>query len=404
MADRSSEGAGDIAAAPADVDRPLHVGLNLFFLVDDAGGTKTYARELIRGLLGVEPETRITAFATEQAPRAIVECDGDGRVDWVCLPGRVTGGPPWNPATSLISQWAREPVISRRRRLDVLHGLASTIAPLSAVPTVATILDIVWMHEPGAMTAADALRMRVVTKASAHYADRIVAISQAGRRDLVDTLGIDPDRIDVTPLGMRVGGRAVATSEPELRARLALGDGPLILCVAQKRVHKNLDALVRALALLGIDGAGLVLPGSPTSHEQELRALADRLGVRDRIAFLDWVSAEDLEGLYAAAGCFVLPSRIEGFGLPIVEAMAHGLPVACSNISALPEVAGDAALLFDPGDDEQIAAAIRRLLSDHDLAAELGERGRRRSLELTWERTAEATLASYRRAIAQRRR
>jgi glycosyltransferase involved in cell wall biosynthesis len=307
-----------------------------------------------------------------------------------------------NSAVLLWSQWATESLGARRRGLDVLHGEANVVAPLSAVATVATILDLIWMHHRGTMRRRDRFGMEVVTRVSARRADRLIALSEAARDDLVQTLGVARERVDVTPLGVRTGGSAAPMPEGELRRLLQLPPGRIVLCVAQKRVHKNLDALVRALALLQARDAVLVLPGAPTPYEDELRRLATALGVADRVRLPGWVDAEQLQGLYAAASCFVLASKMEGFGLPVVEAMQHGLPVACSNVSALPEVAGGAALLFDPFDDRAIAAAVDRLLADRALAAELGARGRERCSQLTWERTAQATFASYRRAIAQR--
>ncbi|CAA9247175.1 MAG: hypothetical protein AVDCRST_MAG77-2939 [uncultured Chloroflexi bacterium] len=385
------------------MNRPLRVGLNLFHVAPDAGGTVTYARELMRGLLAVEPETQIAAFVTEQLPDTLTGAAWAGAVEWVRVPGRVTGGRPWNAFLSMWSQWALEPVLARARRLDVLHGQANAVAPLSAVPTVATILDLTWMHLRGTMRGRDRLGMEVVTRASVLRADRLIAISNAARDDLVQTLGVHPDRIDVTPLGVRPTGSTPRTPKPELRRALKLGDRRIVLCVAQKRVHKNIDALVRAMSLLRASDAVLVLPGSPTPYEDELRRLAADRGVADRVRFLGYVGSEDLEGLYAAASCFVLPSKMEGFGLPLLEAMQHDVPAACSRASALPEVAGGAALLFDPLDDQAIAEAVDRLLGDPQLAADLARRGRVRCTQLTWERTAEATLVSYRRSIAQRR-
>jgi glycosyltransferase involved in cell wall biosynthesis len=376
--------------------------LNLFHVVPGAGGTLTYARELLRALLVVEPQTRVVAFVTEELPPSFREEPWAGEVRWVRVAGGVTGWRPLNSAVLLWSQWATESLGARRRGLDVLHGEANVVAPLSAVPTVATILDLIWMHYRGTMRRRDRFGMEVVTRVSARRADRLIALSEAARDDLVQTLGVARERVDVTPLGVRMGGWAPAMPEAELRSSLDLGRGRIVLCVAQKRVHKNLDALVRALALLEARDAVLVLPGAPTPHEDELRRLAVQLGVADRVRFPGWVGAEQLQGLYAAASCFVLASKMEGFGLPVVEAMEHGLPVACSNVSALPEVAGGAALLFDPLDDRAIAAAVDRLLADPALAAELGGRGRERCAQLTWERTAQATFASYRRAIAQR--
>jgi glycosyltransferase involved in cell wall biosynthesis len=172
--------------------------------------------------------------------------------------------------------------------------------------------------------------------------------------------------------------------------------------VAQKHPYKNLHRLVRALPALD-DDVVLVLPGFSTAHEQELRTLAHELGVAERVRLPAWLSDGSLAGLYALSSAFVLPSLVEGFGLPVLEAMLRDVPVACSRSSSLPEVAGDAALLFDPERQEEVTAAIRRLLEDRVLAARLVERGRERAASFTWERTGAASLAGYRRAIAQRK-
>jgi glycosyltransferase involved in cell wall biosynthesis len=184
------------------------------------------------------------------------------------------------------------------------------------------------------------------------------------------------------------------TAEAELRERLALGDGPVLLTVSAKRPHKNLLRLLEAVALLE-SRPTVVLPGYPTPHEAELRERATALGVR--AVFPEWVSAEDLAGLYALASAFVFPSLAEGFGLPVLEAMARGVPVACSDATSLPEVAGDAALLFDPHDPRAIADALRRIPAE---AERLRVAGRARVAEFTWERTAALTAASYERTLA----
>ena len=185
-----------------------------------------------------------------------------------------------------------------------------------------------------------------------------------------------------------------------MRGKLDLGDRPVILCVSQKRTHKNLTSLVRAM--VGLD-ALLVVPGSPTPHEEELRRLAAELGVAEQVRFPDWLADAELEGLYRVAACFVLPSLEEGFGLPVLEAMERGVPVCCSDRSSLPEVVGDAGLLFDPLDVDAIRVTLRRLLGDAELRTQLSERGRERAATFTWRRTAEATLDVYRRAIDSRR-
>jgi glycosyltransferase involved in cell wall biosynthesis len=383
------------------MSEPLSVGLNLTYLLENSGGSGTYARGLIRGIQAVEPDTRITAFVSDAAPESVVDPEWGRSVDWVRFPFDIGGAHPWTPALTMGYQWIALPFLARRHRLDVIHGLAN-IVPLLApgVATVVTLLDVIWIHFPRAMERRATLAMKAVAPACARRADRVIAISETGREDIVRTLRLDPNRVDVTHLGVSVDDRADPMPEGPVRQRLGLGSGPVILCVAQKRQHKNLTALVRALARLDFADACLVIPGSHTPYEEELADLARTLDVEARVHLPGWVSDEELEGLYQAASCFVLPSFIEGFGLPILEAMRRGVPVACSNVSSLPEVAGDAALLIDPHDPDDIARAISRLIGDRALRAQLIQRGHERCAHFNWQATARATLASYRRAIA----
>jgi glycosyltransferase involved in cell wall biosynthesis len=383
------------------VTRPLRIGLNLVYLVRRAGGAGTYARELIPELLRAEPRTHVTAFASRELAPEDRQAPWADEVEWVELPLTVTHGPPWNSLRSMRAQWLTIPFVAARRQLDVVHGLAN-VAPLVApgVATVVTLLDLVWMRYPDTMTARETLGMKLSAIPSARTADRVIAISAAARDDMGETLGLDPRRIDVTPLGVRVDGRATAACEEELRAELDLGQRPVVLCVSQKRTHKNLASLVRAMQALD---AVLVLPGSATPYERELRRLAQELAIEDRIRLPEWLHGEQLEGLYRLAACFALPSFAEGFGLPVLEAMARGVPVCCSATSSLPEVVGDAGLFFDPHNVESIHSTLRAVLADDKLAGELRKRGRERARAFTWGRTAEGTLEAYRRAMAARR-
>jgi len=194
---------------------------------------------------------------------------------------------------------------------------------------------------------------------------------------------------------------AVPTPEPELRERFDLGAAPVILTIAPPLPHKNLNRLLEALRSL-VDGPGgpvLALVGHQGREGEALRARIDALGLAANVRITGWVSDEDLEGLYRLAACCAYPSLYEGFGLPVLEAMRRDVPLACSNATSLPEVAGDAAELFDPRDTAAMAAAIRRLLIDRDHAAGLVERGRRRAPEFSWERAARGTIESYERAL-----
>ncbi|MGA2166176.1 MAG: glycosyltransferase family 1 protein, partial [Solirubrobacteraceae bacterium] len=258
-----------------------------------------------------------------------------------------------------------------------------------------------------------------------------IAISDSTRRDLVELLRLPGERIDVVPQGLGAvrrlpeaqmtssgdepaGGSEIeevgseqsgvdahrALSAKATRARFDLGERRVLLTLSAKRPHKNLLALVGAFARIHPERRPvLVLPGYPTWHEAELRARAAELGVLADVRFEGWLSEGEIEGLWEVADAFVYPSLYEGFGLPVLEAMARGVPVACADTSSLPEVAGDAALLFDPLSEPAIAQALERLLGDPSLARELRGRGLARAGEFSWERTARLTLDSYARAL-----
>jgi glycosyltransferase involved in cell wall biosynthesis len=389
----------------------LSVGFNLAYLVEDSGGSGTYARQLLPHLLLAEPQIKLTAWIGTTAPDWLLEEPWAQEVRWVRLP--VPGiGTPWH----LWHELAGIGLDAGRRRLDVVHGLAN-LAPLvhPRVASVATILDVIWIHHPEATGPRFRAVMGTLVPLVGRTSTRIIAISEAARDDIADTLGLDIDKFDVTPLGIDMAGAvgrlsaidagdtSTAGRTAAIRERLGLDERPIVLCVAAKRAHKNLHGLISAFAMLGDPQdrlpVQLVLPGSPNDYERELRAQAQALGIEASVHFPGWVSDYDLAELYAAAACFVLPTFQEGFGLPVLEAMARGVPVACSNIPAMTEVAGDAAAFFDPHDPSSIAQAITRVTGDEQLALRLVERGHERCRKFTWERTAQATLASYRRAL-----
>ena len=207
------------------------------------------------------------------------------------------------------------------------------------------------------------------------------------REEISRALGVSPERIHVTPLGVRAP-TAVPASEAVVRAELELGDARVVLSSRRSiptRTSRSSCGRCRSSTRTSCS----CCPGSPTQHERELRALADELGVAERVRLPQWLSEPSLAGLYSLSSAFVLPSLAEGFGLPVLEAMLRGVPVACSNIATLSEVAGDAALLFDPERHEAVAGAISRLLDDRALAERLVARGRERAASFTWARTGE---------------
>ncbi|MGP0050367.1 MAG: glycosyltransferase family 4 protein [Solirubrobacteraceae bacterium] len=378
----------------------MHAGLNLLFLVPgDTGGTEIYARELIPQLVAAAPEMRFTAFVSREGAAA-------RDAPWGGLIPAVTV--PVNARNRL--QWVRGeqqllPPLAARAGVDLLHSLANTAPGWGRFRRVVTIHDLIYRTIPATHPGARSLGMRVLVPLAGRRSDRIIAVSHSTATDLQRWLGTPREKIDVVPQGLGTTRRAQAAPEHELRHRLGAGDRPIVLTVSAKLPHKNLLRLIGALARIPpATRPLLVLPGYPTPHEQKLRARAAQLGVSGDVRLLGWVSAEELEGLYAAAACFVFPSLAEGFGLPVLEAMARGVPVACSGRGALAEVAGDAALLFDPESEPAIAGAIGRLLGDHALARRLGAAGHERAAQFSWRASATGTLASYERALQGPRR
>jgi glycosyltransferase involved in cell wall biosynthesis len=375
-----------------------HIGLNLVFLVPgETGGMEVAARELIPALLAAAPaEMRFTAFINREAAAA-----GDG--PWgELLPAVTVPVSARNRVQWVLGEQTLLPRLAARVGVDLVHSLASTAPLWGRFCRVVTVHDLIYARFPEAHAGIRNKGMKLLVPWAARRSDRVIADSLSTREDLVELLGLGPDRIDVVPLGFGGVQRATPLDEREVRARFALGERRVVLSLSAKRPHKNLLALIGALArILPEDRPLLVLPGYPTAHEAELRERAASAGVADDVRFPAWVSAKEVEGLWALAEAFVFPSLYEGFGLPVLEAMARGVPVACSNASSLPEVAGDAALLFDPHDEAAIAGSMRQLLEDQALRGRLRTLGRAQAERFTWERTARLTLESYARALGR---
>jgi glycosyltransferase involved in cell wall biosynthesis len=373
----------------------MRVGLNLIYLVPgETGGMEVVARELIPALLTQAPGVSFTAFVNREAAAAADGPWGE-LLPAVTVPVNARSRPQW-----VLGEQTLLPVLARRERVDLLHSLANTAPAWGGFRRVLTVHDLIYARFPETHAGVRALALRLLVPLAVRRSQRVMADSVSTRRDLVELLGASEEKIDVVELGLGTPQRVTPLGESAVRARFELGDRAVILSLSAKRPHKNLGALIGALARVPANERPLLLiPGYPTDHELELRRQAETLGIADDVRLLSWLSAAELEGIWALARAFVFPSLYEGFGLPVLEAMARGVPVACSNASSLPEVAGEAALLFDPADEPAIAQAISRLLSDEELCAELRRRGAERARLFTWERTAQLALASYARAL-----
>ena len=372
----------------------MRLGFNLLYLVPGAvGGTETVARETLAALRRVAPDLEAVVYVAPEARESFEAEPWAAGWRFVAspVPSRVK-------PLRLASELTWLPARLRRDGVGLLHSLGTTTPPFCPVPSVVTVNDVIYHHYPETFPTAARLGLELLVPAGARRADRVVALSEAGRRDVAETLRIAPDKIDVVYCGFGLPELPAPSPEAELRERYGL-KGRVVLTVAPALRHKNLERLLVAFAEIARDDddeLALVLVGHPGLEREALIARAAALGVSDRIKFTGWVSAADLEGLYGLASVFAYPSLMEGFGIPILEAMRRGVPVACSNVSSLPEVAGDAAELFDPLDEHAIAAAIRRVLSDDARRAELVARGHKRTEAFTWEDTAHRLLGVYR--------
>lgn len=378
---------------------PLRAGVNAVFLEPGMGGLETYVLQLVPAILRAHPGVALT-----------IVCNRAGR--------ELMTAQPWSSSVRLLTPRASRrglraayelgPLgVTAGRRFDVLHSPALTAPLATRAANVVVIADTTWITVPdlGRGQATTVRFWRAAVPRVARRADRVIAISKASVADIQTHLRVPDDRIDVVPLGFGNPPHSPPTPRDELGGRLGLGGGPIVLNVAMKKLHKNQLRLVEALPAIraAVPEAQLVLPGAPTPYEDRLRAEAKRLGVAGAVIFPGYVSDEDLEGLYAAAGVFAFPSLNEGFGLPVLEAMVRGVPVVTSTVSSLPEVAGDAALLVDPTSVEEIGQAVIRVLTDDRERRRLVSAGRGRPEAFSWERCAQATLASWERALADRR-
>jgi glycosyltransferase involved in cell wall biosynthesis len=281
---------------------------------------------------------------------------------------------------------------------DVIHVPASVPALTRHLPLVVTIHDAIPWRNPEWFTRANATQQRLLVTHTAKRATRVITDSHASRDDLVELVGLDPERIDVIPLGVSPAFSPALRDAEWLRARYGVA-GPIVLSVGTPEPRKNLAGTLAVFerVLQEIPEATLLLVGGAGWRSEELDAQIARAGAS--VIRAGRLSCEDLARTYASADCFLFPSLREGFGFPPLEAMASGLPVVCSNRPSLPEVVGDAALSAEPDDHDALAAAVVSLLHDRARAADLRTRGLAQSAGFSWATTVEQTIATYRRVL-----
>lgn len=373
----------------------MRLGLDLLFLIPgETGGRETYARELIAALIAEQPELDAVAFVGADATPAL-RADLATAMRMIRVPSTARRPDRW-----AAGELVQLPVAAHRAGVDVLHSLANFGPVAGPFRRVLTLHDMQYRAVPELLTTARRAGTTVMLETAARRAHRIITVSGFSRDEIVRELGIEAGRIDVVPNGL--GSSAVnPTSEAALRERLDLGARSVVLTAASDLPHKNLGVLVDALALLPADQRPLLVIAGAGTDRGDLPGRVAGHRLSHDVRLLGFCPAPDLEGLYAMAGAFVLPSVYEGFGMPVLEAMSRGVPVICADIPALREVGGDAAAYFAPNSPAEIAAAITLLTSDNGLATRLAGRGRDRARGFSWHAAAIATMACYRRAYGK---
>ena len=310
---------------------------------------------------------------------------------------RLPLSPRWRPAWAWLELGAVT-AAAKRARVEVVHSPANFGPVGGGFARVLTVHDLLFRRHPELLSATMRWGTEALLPAAVRRAHQVITVSQSARDDLIRLLAVSPDRVGVVPNGFSPPRHA---GDADAARRILEADArPICLCVASDLPHKNLPLLVHALAVMDPGTRPVLAFAGHGTDAGKLPALGRRLGVSNDLRFLGAVAPPRLEDLYAAADVVVTPTRFEGFGLPILEALGRGIPVAASDLPVLREVAGDAAAWFDPHDSASAASAISRALSEGDrrrLALELARR-------FSWDDAAARTVELYRQAIARAQR
>lgn len=359
-------------------------------------GHYTYMVCLVRHLLALDPAHELHIYCRKEVPEAFRSLRDRARFTVFDLANR-----------KLCEQWAI-PRAARADRLDGLH-MCWSHPLLYRGRSVVTVHGIEWLTHPGVPihSRVNQLYYSSFVRMTCRRATRIIAISEFIKQAFMEHMGVAEDRIDVVHHGVDTDRYFRVTEEPlreRVRERYGLPER-FVLFVGAMVANKNLDRLLRSFQRVAKERAcrdvGLVIVGGEAWNSRPLQERARELGLEDRLTFTGYVPDEDLRTLYSLARVYAFPSLVEGFGLPVLESFACGTPVVTSKVTAMPEVAGDAALLVDPLDEEELAGALFRALTEEELRRELVRKGYERAQQFTWERTAQRTLAVYEKAFGR---
>ncbi|MGK9148840.1 glycosyltransferase family 4 protein [Plantibacter flavus] len=358
------------------------VAVDLLSYTGTKGGMETYARELYREIGRQGSEFEFIGLASREGyqldrswfPGEVVDTgiSGENRFVW---------------AFGELFQVARH---AKRHGADLIHSPATLGPARSSMPTVVTMHDMLYWSNPELMTTPLYTEpVKFMERLASRNAARVLTISEVSRTEIEKYLHVPRERIDLVPL---------AGTRPQIGERRPDTSAPFLLATGNRRPHKNWASLIRALPLLGEDvRPRLVITGS--HGEDPLTAVVAETGMQDWVDLKGWLSNEELGSLYERATIMAMPSFVDGFSLPALEAMMVGLPVMMSDIPVYHEVCGDAALYLDPNSLESIAGVMRTAMTEPERMAALASAGVERAKQFSWERAATGTLESFRAAL-----
>jgi glycosyltransferase involved in cell wall biosynthesis len=370
------------------------IGINAHLLAGEAGyrraGIHQYILQNLRNLPRVEDGPQYILFA-----RHLEELKSH-------LPGmRVTPSrwPTERRLVRIVWEQVAWPWLAARRKLDLLHGMAFVTPVSSPCPTVVTVYDLSFIHYPDRFPTIQRIYLASQTARSCRKARRVITISESSRRDVHRLFGVPLGRIDVVRPGVDNRFRPLSTAVVEdFRRRLSLPEC-FVLHVGTLQPRKNIPVLLEAFARVARENLQLVLVGGKGWLFDEIFRQVEILGLQDKVRFTGYVADSELPLWYNAAAMMVFPSVYEGFGMPVLEAMACGTPVIGANSSSIPEAAGKAAILFDPQDVDELADRMTAVLDDADIPARMRELGFEQARQFSWERAGRETAAVYQRAL-----
>jgi glycosyltransferase involved in cell wall biosynthesis len=383
----------------------MKIGIDARFLTHpQKGGFKTYTENLVNALACIDDENSYILYL-DRTPDQNTKIPQQSNFTYKILKQRPGIGMPWREQVEISLHTSRD-------RIDLLHSPCLTAPVIHSCPLVMTIHDMIWFFPQQYSRSENTslhwklmewYQIKIPHLASRHAA-AIITVSQLSKDDIVKHLGVDPERIHVTHEAVSSFFRQVGEPAQTRSVRKKYGlESKFILAIGSSDSRKNLETLVNAFALLPENLQAeyhLAIVWTASVLATSISKIIQDLGISQFVHFLFQVSNEDLVFLYNEASLFVFPSLYEGFGLPVLEAMACGTPVIAANTSSIPEVASDAALLVEARDTKGIAETMAQVLSDNKLASEMVQKGLKRNAMFSWEKCARETLMIYNRALS----